>query len=77
MERPYTQLLYKDEFYWRNAASQSQNSQYPGLQPLHFSGDAYLHESALSIQNLIKCYLGFNFVVVIVLRNIRKSLHTS
>lgn len=51
--------------------------QYTGFQPLRFSGGAYLHESALSIQRVIKYYLGFDFVVVVLLHNIRKSLHTS
>lgn len=51
--------------------------QYTGLQPLRFSGDAYVHESTLSIQNASRYYLGFDFVVVVVLHNIRKSLHTS
>lgn len=36
-----------------------------------------MHESTLSIQNASRYYLGFDFVVVVVLHNIRKSLHTS
>jgi len=76
-ERPSTQPLYRDEFYQSKCSQPAPECHETQVYSLcSFSGDVSLHASALSIQNVIKHCLSFEFVVVVVLHNIR-SLHTS